>query len=274
MATTPIWQGGDGNWNTGSNWSTGSAPGADNNVVFDGSTNVSVTTVPSTTTTNIALLQTDRTYSGDLGGSGNEIVLLADKIIHEGTGTLWWNSNTGTSKTDSIVVNSTNTTNAATIGGDEVEYITVNGGRVTISGSLSTDCNLIIGSSGIVDVTANGSLTASTLTMGGGICNSNIDWSSAVVSGGTFTQATTEVASLTCTGGTCYLNFRDPSGSEITGDLIVQNTGVVDLTQNNAGGFLIDGSLFVTGGGTLRFFQGQLTVTGNIVTTGGNYIAI
>jgi hypothetical protein len=280
MATT-IWNNNGGVWDTDANW-TGSHP-ADGDTAIFSSGSQSVTTAPGTTDEDITL-QIDRAFSGDFGSSGAEIVLRVNKCIHEGTGTLWLNSDAGTNEfSDVVIINSTNTTNAATLGGDEIARIYVRNGNVTISGGLVHDFELyVVGSGANVTVAAGAGGTAATagaarglnLYQTAGIVTSNVVWDDAYVSGGVFTHDNAAISNLTCMGGTCHLNYRDTGGAEVSGDVFVGGGGLIDLTNDVTGGFTISGDLGVCEGGTFRYYQGHLTVSGNTANAGGSFVAI
>ena len=280
MAIT-AWNNLAGVWDTDANWS-GSHPADGDTAIFRGGSQ-SVTTPPGTTDEDINIY-IENTFTGNLGSSGNEIQVRCNKLIHEGAGSLWFDSDAGTNEfTDVLVVNSTNTTNAATLGGDEIARIVVMNGKVTISGSLTHDFELYVAGPGAnVVVEANAGGTAGTsgaaaelrLVQSAGTVTSNVNWDSAFVSGGTFNHDNAAITYLNCTGGTATLKYNNTAGNEVSGDLVVSGSGVVDLTQNITGSYGIAGDLVVSGNGTLRYRESQLTVTGNTAISGGNYIAV
>lgn len=103
-----IWQGTTSNWGTVGNWSLGAAPVSTNDVLFPATNSQDIDT--SITTQDAIAVATMLIQSGcliNIGGSGNQLEIHATKVVHMGSGSVWYKSaQSAGGNTDLIVVNS------------------------------------------------------------------------------------------------------------------------------------------------------------------------
>jgi hypothetical protein len=216
------------------------------------------------------------------GGSTGAITNSADLDITAGTVASVTQSagdtnNAGTITGD-VTVDAGDLTNTSTIGGDvavnDAASTATNtgtiGGDVTNAGTLVTS-NTVTG-----DVSNTGTATVSG-TVGGDLTNSGTIVATGSVGGdvtnsGTFDIATTLNAGggFTNTGGGTFDVAAGETLTTVTGVTNAASAGVVNVEGNVVGGFTNASTSLVSNAGT---FDGGLTNTGSITTTGGFTVA-
>ena len=117
---------GDGSWGDNGNWD-GLVPVSTDDVVCNHSQTSSIITGLDNDAVDLNSLHTTPQYSGDIGISGTPLKIAAGLVWHEGTGTLRYETDTGT--TDDFIVDSANIEDAAYVDGD-IERLTIMGGHV------------------------------------------------------------------------------------------------------------------------------------------------
>ena len=85
------WGGGvSGDWDTAGNW-TSAKPGNNDNVIFPASTTQAITSGQTDENAiDVDLLWFQEGFDANVGSSGNELYISADKLIYEGGGQLWF----------------------------------------------------------------------------------------------------------------------------------------------------------------------------------------
>jgi len=103
----------DGDWSTASNWSTGSAPVAGSEVIFDGRSTQAVLTgaaIGDTGGLNVDLLHVKSSYAQNIGTNSLPIHLEPDAVIYEGSGVMYLQCSAANASSDStineVIVNS------------------------------------------------------------------------------------------------------------------------------------------------------------------------
>jgi hypothetical protein len=225
-AAAVSWTGGSGAWETGGNWSGGSAPGADDDVTIDAS--VTVTINGTTTINSLTLGNGSGTTSPTLSFDYDAISGTA-LIIDEGDLTV--NTSSTVTHTDAIQGAKDGTIN-----------IDVQGGNVTVNGSITGDAKGYEGGKGNPESgygSGGGTGTGSWETGGGG--------------GGYAGTGGLGTGAGTVGGGGSYGSFTNP-------------------TNLGSGGGTGDGSMDGgDGGGALKLsVGGELAVGGTISFNGGN----
>ena len=94
---------------TAGNWSGGATPGANESAYFIADVANTNSQYPNTgmadlTAIDLNLLQILDGYAQPIGGSSNHFTITADKIVHNGSGTLWWKDGTAAAVSDALVV--------------------------------------------------------------------------------------------------------------------------------------------------------------------------
>lgn len=136
---TKYYIGVDGDWSVGANW--GGAIPADTDIAIIPNTNLTAITSGLTQSgIRPALIQIDQGHNQVIGGPGDPLLIDAVELRHNGHGSLYYQSeDDGTTEfTGLFVVDSSNRTLAAQIGGDKVDRIVVLAGAVDLLGSLGT----------------------------------------------------------------------------------------------------------------------------------------
>lgn len=88
-------------------------------------------------------------YPGDIGMNGSPLELVADTIVHRGSGGFWFKSNfTGGGTTDTIIVNSDNVVNAMSIDSDgndsNISNIYLANGTISIASTCGDLAKFIV----------------------------------------------------------------------------------------------------------------------------------
>jgi len=157
-ATTHIWQGTTGDYATVGNWSTGSLPGTGgpelDTAICDGSSQVSFTTNLDRTADNeLFRFVTTRKYKGDIGSSGNALLLDVagvnlglSRVVHQGSGQFFYKGES-VSNCD-VFVNSQRSLNspAMTVDGNIRNIFVVRGAVEVLSTCNVTNVIIAIGS--------------------------------------------------------------------------------------------------------------------------------
>lgn len=151
-------------------------------------------------------------YTQDIGASGNDMQISADRVWHEGSGKMWFKDGDGT--TDQVIVRSTApdpTKSVMNITGATVTKLDVLRGGVEIDGS-GTVTNIVVGqitsNASDANLTIASSATISTLLeQYGGNTGCNAAIPTVRMMGGILTQATATITTLYVFGGTVNFNF-------------------------------------------------------------------
>ena len=212
MAIITVWQSADGDWDNNASWSGGVPPANGDTVIFPANNSVSVTSnQDGQGAVDLAALLIQPGYVGNIGSSGTHLIISADRIVHEGSGTLFYTDGAGT--TDNVIVNAVGNAAAATFSGTSLTRIVVLGGKVTLDGSIAAVANLEVSyvnamQSDAEVIIENGAGTITTLLMSGGIVSSSAVITTAYVSGGILIQVSTggAITTLYCLGGTVRYN--------------------------------------------------------------------
>jgi len=208
---TQIWQGSTGVWDTGGNWSGAAKPGANDTAIFPASNTQAVTSGHTDENgVDVDLLWIQEGYDAAIGGSGSELYISADKVVHEGGGALWLKA--GDTVTDEVIINATSAsagmTNATLNGTGTTDYtaITVLRGNVTIGGTLSNVTTLTIGKRtnpvGDAIVTQSSGSTVVTVWQYGGSYTTDSAITTCNLINGVINQDTATTTTLNQFGGT------------------------------------------------------------------------
>lgn len=222
MAKTTAWIGAvDGDWDevTEGNWTNGkpATNGDEDTIIF-------LRTAINAPTTNLdriaddtgdgnrpALVYIEPGTPYDIGASGAALKVKAIKVVHKGSGTLFYESKGNTEQTDEIIINSPNHTNAAQIDDDgthPVTRIAVTSGKVTLAAGMQTIAKLDIAffnnpaTDAEVIVGTEAANVITQLTMAGGTLTSDMECTNVTITGGTATITHGDVTDLIITGGT------------------------------------------------------------------------
>lgn len=181
MADT-IWDNSDSDndLDNDNNWSNGK-PVADDNVFFS-STQTASATVNGDNAIAVDmpdLIHVGPGYSGQIGTAAEPWHLSTDKLVHEGSGTLYWKDGAG--PTLWVYIDSGASGLAASLGGDTMTRCSLIRGRVDLTSTLGTVAELAINPAATVDIqggtmtrvmmsggTVTNIGTITTLIMGGG----------------------------------------------------------------------------------------------------------
>jgi len=209
---TRIWQSSDGDWGNTASWTTATVPITGDDVIFPSNNQVSVTSGLSQGAVDLASLVIHPGYGGDVGLTGTHLTISATKVLHEGTGTLFYTDGTGT--TDRVIVNSTNKVNAATLSGSLLTRITVIRGKVTLDSALGAvsilESSFFASQSSDADVVIEtGAGTITDLFMNGGQVDCGAAVTTLTQSAGKFIHneaASGAIATINQTGGQLVYN--------------------------------------------------------------------
>jgi hypothetical protein len=243
------WLGVDANWNNTSNWSTGAAPTSSDSVYFPAGSQ-SVTTNMDQTLVNLLGLETAPDYTGDIGASGAPLRVTCDKVVHRGTGTIYYtdeNSGGNTENTDVIIVNTPgNLTNSFVLtangaADDAIDVLIVHAGKVTTSATAVTDIFVTIDPTGPLSTASVSSSTDSSIWH---INHGNITFTASVgalgklhIKGGNVSGVITSVLDVTMTGGRLtFDNTAAVVGDQVNGRIELSG-GVLDIRNSPVTGF-------------------------------------
>lgn len=113
---TKVWDSVSGNWNDAGSWDPAGVPVSDDEVIFPASATVAPTMGLDQSSVDLDVLRTEPGFVLNVGSAGMHLSIAADLIVHQGSGTLWHRSNSSSSHTDQLVIDSPNWDNACTIG--------------------------------------------------------------------------------------------------------------------------------------------------------------
>lgn len=235
---TNVWQSVDGNWNTLGSWSEGHVPLVTERVIFPSGQTQSVTAgldqsgVPVV----LGLLQIDEGYSGDIGGSGSPLIISATKLVHQGSGVLWFEDDVATPH---IIIDAPQPTSqvAANIDGTDIGRITCMRGKTVISanitaapdilecgfaGNLSSDVELV--------VTAEAPTMPLLLVFGGRV-TANSEVTQVIQGAGTLIKELTDIITLYLMGGLCVYNVEDVAATPFNFFTAYVEAGTLDFTR-------------------------------------------
>lgn len=214
-AALDIWKSADGAWDNVASWESGVVPEAGDWVIFPANNTVSVTSGLDQDGILLASLITQPGYTGDIGLSGTHLQISATRVLHEGSGRLYF-TDTADPGSDLII----NSPNGAVISGANVGKIIVFRGNVTLDSSLSAIDALMVtylgsqASDAVVTVQDSaGTITA--VLMNGGSIDNGAQVTTLTMQSGTFTQrpSTDKVVNIYQTGGsTKYKDNTAPAG--------------------------------------------------------------
>lgn len=270
------YQGADGGW-ANANFVSGAVPIDDDEIVIPSSIAVNISGTDQGGV-DLDLLQIAAGFRGNIGASGDPLLIDGDKIVHLGSGTLFLKA-TDNEATDWVVVDSDNTSLAAHLdsepadvgSGGTMTRVTVKKGAVTLAATLGIGglpANLDIGFRNNVATDANVTLncdllaTTGTLLMNGGMLTSIGNVPIAVQRAGTWVQDAGVITALHLMGGTCFLKTTETMAlANVMG-------GILNLVANELGKTVTNIYLFT--GGTLIY--DPVLFTGTVHYLGGTEI--
>lgn len=120
---------------TPSSWSAASfdtnlLPANNEKVVFDGTGQGSVIGGLNQAAVDLDLLQVDPEYTGNIGQTGNPLIISADEVVYQGGGSMWYQDGSGI--TDLMIVESANYIDAVSLSGATITRLRTIDGRVNI----------------------------------------------------------------------------------------------------------------------------------------------
>ena len=261
MATN-IWQGTNGNYDTGANWSLASKPVNTHFVVLDG--NVSQQSITSghgdESAVSISGLWCKRSYRGDFGSSSTpwDISFSGSPgpyIVWEGSGSLHISGNVS----PRIICDSPNAVDAISLYG-VIGNILTRRGKVIVTATHTNDVSLdVLG--GIIEVLENAAWKVSNVRMSGGEVICSRDWIASssnvdTISGGHWQQLKNgpDGGLFLLLGGLVTWDAPDTAGRI---PVLIQHGGFIDW--NNTGGAKEIGVYQIYGGDFAR--TDQLAIT-------------
>lgn len=266
------WEGSvDGGFTDNANWSN-NASVDDGESIIPASATVPIDTDLDASGVKVDLFLTEKGCPIDIGTSGTGISIAADKVVHRGTGTLYYTAAQSASEvTDLIVLDSDNGTNALVLKDDGTSSTTrlVNiGGYATCSSAATNGLTILDNhATDATTVVENGFGTVADL----------------FVSSGKVTVKTTATR-IHCTGGvvyvenggvgaTCYVSGTGQlyynSGTSGTIKIYVTGNGFVDFS-GNIYGTTIDTLHAVGPGAKVNEGDGQMTFTNKSILAGAS----
>jgi hypothetical protein len=204
MAAARIaWAGADGNWGTGSNWSTGVQPEYMDDVVIDAGSQA--ITGSDNSTLYLNTLTIGAGYTGNIGSAGSPLQVDADILYYNGSSDCYID---GTFTTGIVVDSGNKSENALVINtnsSNDVGNVTISRGRITLAGkNLITDVTI---SQGGVCTMSTGCSVSGGYNQSGGVTTSNATLSGTTnVSGGTFEQDSGTMSLLQHHGGDFFFD--------------------------------------------------------------------
>jgi len=161
-----------------------------------------------------------------IGSSGSPLEVSADKVIHQGSGTLHYLDGSGV--TDWMVVDSV-ASGTALVAGGTITRISALRGMVQGTSDLSAVSVLDIGPAGrcIIDASA-GTISLVIVDGGSGICSAVV--TDILMGSGKWTQEIEEIVTAKLMGGT--LNYNSPATTGVLATAYVGRRATLDLMQN------------------------------------------
>lgn len=247
MATT-YWTGtSSGAWSTAGNWTNG-VPGNGDTAIFPRTATRSVSSGLDQNTIDLAVLVTEDGYAGDIGASGNPLIIGATKLKIRGSGRVYYQNSHAS--TEYIYLDSPNKTDALTLSGAAVFLAAVYRGQLAVVSGMSGITNLHVmyktnpnndAVVSVVDSTiSNLWQTGGITTFGGGVGTANIDGGSWTITGATGITGT-----LTVSGGVAYY---EATGGLANGYVL---GGTLDFTTSD--NVQSVGNVYVHPAGKLRY---------------------
>jgi hypothetical protein len=265
---TPIWQAplGNGDWDTGTNWTTGVKPAASEMVIFDGEISQQSVTTGHTDESAVSLggLWARNGYRGSVGTSSAVLDIgfdAATRIVWQGSGSLHISGDA-----DAVVVcDSPNAVDAINLYGIESSLVCKRG-AIVVTATHSANIGSIDSIGGIITIAENGANKVSNIRMLGGEITCSRDWNAtavsnvAVINGGHWHQLKNGPDAglvLVLQGG--LVTWDAPAAA---GDIpsLLQQGGFIDF--NNTGDEKTVGTWNIFGGDFAR--SSQVTVTSEV----------
>lgn len=186
---TRVWQSSDGDWSNTASWTGATVPISNDVAVFPDNNSVSVTSGLSQAAVDLDALIVHPGYTGDIATSGSHLTISADRVLHEGSGTLYYTDGNGI--TDLFILNASG--GAAVVSGTSLTRVLAMRGQLTLDASMSslTDLEVSFFNSRASDALVtieNGAGTITNLRMNGGTVVSSAVITNLYMQGGTLTQ--------------------------------------------------------------------------------------
>jgi len=256
MATDVFWLGTTGDMSTVGNYSDGALPEAGDKLFFVGDyPNPPTSNMDALAAIDLDLVHIGKGFTADIGSSGSPLEVSADKVIHQGSGTLYYLDGDGT--TDWMVIDSVASGTAAVVAGT-ITQINAMRGLVQGTSDLTGVAVLSVAPSAAVVIDAGAGTVAFLLVDGGsGICSAVV--TSLVMTSGKWTQEDEEIVTAHIAGGT--VNYNSPAS---TGTLVTAYVGrqaIIDLTQNTKVKTITN--LLAEPGSDVRYHEDFTTITNN-----------
>lgn len=258
MATN-IWQGTDGNWDTGANWSNAAKPAANDVCIFPSTNSQSVTlNHTDENAIDVDLLMLAPGYVGSIGASGSYLYISADQVAHHGSGALWYRDGDGT--TDEFLMDGPGTAN---LDGTSIANIRILRGTVTFAGSLAAPTLVEVGftasqtSDANLIITAGAGTTVAMNQWGGSVTNASIVTTANVSAGIHTVTVDGAITNLNMTGGTCRYD-----GSATIAAAVLRG-GVLDLSRGDR--LVTVTNLTIYPGADLKYNKETVTFTNPVV---------
>jgi hypothetical protein len=190
------------------------------------------------TAVDLDLLFVHRSYPHNIGASGTPLTISADKVVHEGGGTLHYKDGDGT--TDKVIVKSENQELAAELDGDTITRLIVAKGKVLCKATLGVVARLDvtymnhIDSDAIVDFETGSGGTAVTIIWmnGGNVTIRDRQLANIAVAGGVLTLDN----DCTVAASSAWATMGGRLASKASGTIgwLFALSGTVDLTEHIA----------------------------------------
>jgi len=158
----------------------------------------------------LALLYTGSGFRPDIGATGSPIEVSAAKVIHRGSGTLYFKD--GDDGTDEIIIDSPNTLLAAALDGAAITMISAIRGAVQGIGTLGAVAMLRVSHNAKVAWNAGAGAIAKAICSGGVVTCSAVV-TALLQAGGNWTQAIEEIVTWDGGGGTLVYNSPTATGT-------------------------------------------------------------
>lgn len=231
---------GSESWNTPTAWSQGHKPLEGEIVVFPAELTQSVLTDldQSGTPVTLELLHLAEGCRADIGELGNSLVISAEKVVHQGLGSLSYEDDVATGH---IIIDAPRSVSqvAATITGTNIGRISCQQGKVVIPANITAAPDILeVGFGAYFDdgaelVVVAGGPTMPLLLMYGGDVFANTEVTLAIQGAGTLTKELTRIQTLYLMGGNCVYNVEDLQGSEFDFDAAYVVGGTLDFTRTS-----------------------------------------
>lgn len=228
---TKIWVGTTGAWSTAGNWSPSGVPVVDDDVIFrDNSQSVTTGLDQSALVGALDSLTIESTYTGNIGASGNPLIIDSDFVFNRSGGDEFWLKGDAVG---SVVVLETNIAaeNVFVVDGAQVRGY-VYSGRMTLSATALFSGAITVLSTGgnlVPILIYNSGAESAGLILYDGLVESNTGTitGASFVHGGEFVHNGGTVTSLDCAGGVTYYDNGSILGLTSIG-------GLLDATRTTA----------------------------------------